>query len=244
MIRKQYNDIAILYDMLSEGDDGMIWFRHSLEEVLIDLPVHSKVLDCACGTGDHAIWLAKKGYHVFASDLSEGMLEAAKEKAIRQELNIVFFRSSWTELPAMTSDHFDLVVAPGNSLSHLESVEIAKEVFSSVRKVLNPGGCFFFDIRNWEKTYAENSLETQQFNVSRKGRNFEVIYSYEMPAWNETGKMHVDVRPEGTTEAKRFSFDFLPVSYQQLHDAALHAGFTNVDRGYFPGKDYYYLILS
>lgn len=236
MIRKQYNDIATLYDILSEGDDGMIWFRQSLEKVLKKIPEHASVLDCSCGTGNHAIWLAKQDYRVFASDLSEGMLEAAKEKAIQENLDISFFRSSWTELPETTNVQFDLVVSPGNSLSHLEDPSMAVEVFSSIRKILKPDGYFFFDIRNWEKTYEEKSLETQEFTAKGENGNFEVVYSYDIPVWNETGQMHVDIRNEGEDKYKRFSFDFLPVSYQQLHEAASYAGFENVERGYFPGR--------
>src|SRR2546426_846978 len=40
-----------------------------------------RVLDIACGTGGHAIPLAKRGYTVFASDLSNGMLAQARKKA-------------------------------------------------------------------------------------------------------------------------------------------------------------------
>ena len=167
-VRKQYNDIAALYDMLSEGNDGMIWFMHSLEEIVKKLPGNANVLDCSCGTGNHAIWFARQGYHVYASDISEGMLDAAKEKARKEKVNIVFFRSTWTELPGMTDEHFDLVVAPGNSLSHLENVNMAVDVFRSIKKIIRPGGCFVFDIRHWEKTYEDNSMETQEFTVQVK----------------------------------------------------------------------------
>ena len=244
IVRKQYDDISNLYDILSEGDDGMIWFRHNLEDLLKKLPGNANILDCSCGTGNHAIWFAKQGFNVFASDLSEGMLEAAREKASSERLEINFFRSSWTELPETTNELFDLIVVPGNSLSHLERLAMAEEVFSAIRKVLKPGGQLFFDIRNWEKTYEDNSLQTQEFTVEGKDGNIDVIYSYDMPSWNETGHMHVDIRQEEEADYKRYSFDFFPVSFQQLHDAAMKAGFKNVDRGFFPGKEYYYLIIS
>jgi len=242
--RKQYNDIAVMYDILAEGDDGMLWFRHNIEGILEKLPDGAKILDCSCGTGNHAIWLAKQDYEVHASDISEGMIETARKKAERAGVQITFFQSSWTELLEKSDERFDLVIIPGNSLSHLENLSMADDVFNTINKVLRPGGVLFFDIRNWEKTYEENSLETQEFSVSATDGNFEVIYSYEMPSWNETGKMHVDIRPEGTTEYERYSFDFLPVSYHQLRDAAIKAGFKKVERGYFPGKDYYHLIIS
>lgn len=241
MIRNQYNNIASLYDMLSEGDDGMIWFRHNLESTLRSLPKKARVLDCSCGTGDHAIWLAKQGFEVHASDISDGMLSAAKDKAREENLDIHFFQCSWDELPGKTDSKFDLVVCPGNSLSHLSSLKQLDDAFIAIKKIIKNGGHFFFDIRNWEKTYAENALEEQQFKVKDKDGFYDVRYSYDMPIFNETGQMHVDISPAGQDAFQRYSFDFFPVTYQQFHEAALKAGFENIERGYFPNQDYYFM---
>lgn len=48
------------------------------------------ILDCACGIGTQAIGLAALGYPVTASDLSEGALLQAKERAAKQGLQIRF----------------------------------------------------------------------------------------------------------------------------------------------------------
>ena len=244
MIREQYNDIAALYDMLAEGDDGMIWFRHNLQGILRKLPEDAKVLDCSCGTGNQAIWLAQQGFEVHASDISDSMLAIAMEKADKAGVDITFFRSSWTALQDKTHETFNLIVSPGNSLSHMENISVIDDVFRSVKSVLKPSGYFFFDIRNWEKTLEEDILEPQEFNVSGNNGIYNVIYSYDIPDMNETGRMYVDVRPEKEKEFKRYSFDFMPVSYRQFHDAAIRAGFKNAKRRYFPGKDYYCMILS
>lgn len=244
MIRSQYNDIAHLYDLLAEGDDGMIWFRHYLESSLKEIPKGSKVLDCSCGTGNHAIWLAKQGFEVYASDISEGMVEAAKVKAVKEGVDIRFFQASWEELPKKTTAIFELLVCPGNSLSHLKNLEMLDDAFMAFKKILKPGGSFFFDIRNWEKTYSDNTLEDQEFQVKGKDGFYDVWYRYDMPEWNQIGQMHVDISPAGKEDFHRYSFDFFPVAYQQFHDAAIKAGFEDIVRGFFPGEDYYYVILK
>lgn len=244
MIRNQYNDIAALYDMLAEGDDGMIWFRQNLERILQGLQAGATVLDCSCGTGNHAIWLKKQGFEVHASDISEGMLDTAKAKALKQGLDIQFFRSSWTDLHTRKDTKYELVVAPGNSLSHLNSLSMLDDMFSSVHRILKPGAAFFFDLRNWEKTYKENVLETQNFQVKGDMGIYEARYSYDMPSWNKIGQMHVDIRPEGAEKYQRYSFDFMPVGYQQLHESALRAGFEQIERGFYPGEDYYFIIAK
>jgi SAM-dependent methyltransferase len=49
----------------------------------LDLHFHAgdHVLELGCGTGEDALYLATRGVHVTATDVSEGMLEVAREKA-------------------------------------------------------------------------------------------------------------------------------------------------------------------
>jgi len=50
-------------------------------KVVQSFPVKScKALDVGCGTGDNVIWLAKQGFEVTGTDLSEKAIEIAKEK--------------------------------------------------------------------------------------------------------------------------------------------------------------------
>lgn len=48
------------------------------------------ILDGGCGTGGHAIPLAKRGYEVTGIDLSKEMISIAKEKASRNGTNVNF----------------------------------------------------------------------------------------------------------------------------------------------------------
>jgi 2-polyprenyl-3-methyl-5-hydroxy-6-metoxy-1,4-benzoquinol methylase len=244
MIRQQYNDISALYDLLSEGDDGIIFFRHYLEGLLEKLPEKAKVLDCSCGTGNHAIWLSKQGFDVYASDISDGMINTSRAKAEHEGLSIHFFQASWEELAEKTNEQFELVVCPGNSLSHATSFAMLEDALKAIRKITKPGGSFFFDMRNWEKTYAENLLEDQEFQVEGKDGMHDVRYRYNIRGWNEKGQMFVDVRPEGNEKYTHFEFDFLSIGYQQFHEALLDAGFEQVSREFFLREEYYFAIAK
>lgn len=49
-----------------------------------------RILDIGCGTGRHAIELAKQGYKITGVDLSNSQLERAKEKAMAANVNVDF----------------------------------------------------------------------------------------------------------------------------------------------------------
>jgi 2-polyprenyl-3-methyl-5-hydroxy-6-metoxy-1,4-benzoquinol methylase len=47
-------------------------------------------LDIGCGTGDNAIWLSQKNFHVLGIDASEIAIEKAKEKALKANVKCTF----------------------------------------------------------------------------------------------------------------------------------------------------------
>jgi len=58
-----------------------------------------KILDVGCGTGRHAIELTRRGYQVTGIDLSESMIQKAREKAREEGLQIDFHRMDARDLP-------------------------------------------------------------------------------------------------------------------------------------------------
>ncbi len=218
----------------------MLYFRLYVEKELEGLPKGSSILDCSCGTGNHAIWFARQGFKVSASDISEGMIACSKDKAEKEGVKVNFFRSSWEELPVKTTELFDLVVCPGNSLSHLHSMEMMQQSLLAIRKIVKPGGSFFFDLRNWERTFEENNLPEQEFQVKSKNCVYDVKYSYKINGWNTRCEMFVDIRTAEEKEYTQYAFDFFPFGYYQIYEALLEAGFEDVERGFFPSEEYYF----
>lgn len=58
---------------------------------------NKRILDIACGTGRHAVELAKRGYPVVGFDLSEGQLRSARAKAEAAGVAVDFQRRDATE---------------------------------------------------------------------------------------------------------------------------------------------------
>jgi ubiquinone/menaquinone biosynthesis C-methylase UbiE len=75
-----------LYDALSDDYDRFVNWGNRLtyEMPFIGRILHKadarRVLDVACGTGMHAIELARRGYKVVGMDLSAPMIERAREE--------------------------------------------------------------------------------------------------------------------------------------------------------------------
>lgn len=104
------------------------------------------VLDIGCGTGNHSIPLAQRGYQVTGVDLSENMLAHAREKAKSSNAPSSL---SFTQGDARTVDltqKFDAVLMMFAVLGYQLTNEDVLAALNTARKHLNPGGVFIFDV--------------------------------------------------------------------------------------------------
>jgi len=91
------------------------------------------VLDLGCGTGRHALWLARRGARVTALDFSEGMLARARRK--RGAAKVRFLVHDLHRRLPFPDRSFDLVVS-GLVLEHIRGL---RRFFGEARRVLRPG---------------------------------------------------------------------------------------------------------
>ncbi len=66
------------------------------------------ILDIGCGTGRHSTELAKRGYQVTGVDLSDSMLQKAKQNAKKQQVQVTFEKHDARNLPFTSK--FDIVL--------------------------------------------------------------------------------------------------------------------------------------
>ena len=69
----------------------------------------ANILDCACGIGTQAIGLASLGYPVTASDISDGEIAEAKERAAKNHVKIRFEHADFRALSETFSEQFSQV---------------------------------------------------------------------------------------------------------------------------------------
>ena len=85
-----FTDYANTYDK-EEFTKGTVTEVDFIESQ-IEFDSTRKILDVGCGTGRHAIELAKRGYQVTGIDLSEDQLKRAKEKAESEGVEVTFLQ--------------------------------------------------------------------------------------------------------------------------------------------------------
>ncbi|GFN22064.1 MAG: class I SAM-dependent methyltransferase [Thermoanaerobacteraceae bacterium] len=94
-----------------------------------------EILDIGCGTGNFSLELARRGARVTGIDVSEPMLQRAREKAAREGVSIRFLRSDARRLP-FPDESFDAVV----SVTALEFVPDLRAALQEAYRVLRAGG--------------------------------------------------------------------------------------------------------
>jgi ubiquinone/menaquinone biosynthesis C-methylase UbiE len=90
-------------------------------------------LEIGCGTGKNTRWLAEKTRHLTAVDLTEEMLQKAKEKV--QESHVQFMAADITHPWDFCTQTYDLVTF-SLVLEHIEDIHA---IFKKVALVTNPG---------------------------------------------------------------------------------------------------------
>ena len=148
------------YDALSEDYDRFVnwqarvssempFFRSLFERYGVE-----RVLDVACGTGQHAIAFAQEGYEVTATDLSQAMVDRARANVEEAGVDVAVYRLGFGELAKALSNPHDVVTCLGNSLPHLTTEDSLVEALRDIASVLKPGGALLVQNRNFDRVLA------------------------------------------------------------------------------------------
>ena len=103
----------------------------------------ARLLDVACGTGKHAVRLARAGYEITAVDASADMIAMAEARAGADHVALV---SEVRDMRSLGFDNeFDAVTCLFDSIGYGETNEGIAQTLASVRDSLRPGGVFIVE---------------------------------------------------------------------------------------------------
>jgi SAM-dependent methyltransferase len=110
-------------------------------------PAARRVFELGCGTGGHAVALARAGYEVTGIDLSEPMLERAQARRAREDAPVQgrlrFLRMDARH--ARLGERYDAAAALFHVLSYQASDADLAATLASAAAHLRPGAPFVFD---------------------------------------------------------------------------------------------------
>jgi ubiquinone/menaquinone biosynthesis C-methylase UbiE len=170
---KFYEEHAKDYDKDYEEDnwrlyDDLTWhymvpFLPAIDPAMAGSKDAPLVLDAGGGTGKWSIRLAKLGFHVTCTDISEPMLDQARAKAKIEGLDgiIKFKQGDIRDMPEIESDSCDLVLAVGDVISYaMDEHAVVMELY----RVCKPGGYCIASVDN-TFTYLMMELKSERWEL-------------------------------------------------------------------------------
>jgi SAM-dependent methyltransferase len=146
---------------------GTIQEVHFIEQ---EIGAHKKkrILDIGCGTGRHAVELAKRGYTVTGIDLSESQLKRAREKAEEAGVNIQFNQGDARSLKL--ENEYDVAL--------METDEMNFAILQGAAKALKSGGICILTTLNALFPLAhsiEEFMNSNSVKGSSSSHNFDIM---------------------------------------------------------------------
>ena len=180
------------------------------------------IADVACGTGYHAITLAKNGFQVVAADGSANMVKKTEENAKKMGVQLEdTMAADWVRLTEYLGENsFDALINLGNSFTHLFEHEARRDSLQEMFKVVKPGGMVIIDHRNYDSMLEHGYSSKHNYYYSGKGVD---AYPAEL---NRYIARFEYVFPDGA----KFQLKMYPLRQDYVSHLLEDAGFINVER--------------
>ncbi|MDR2835506.1 MAG: class I SAM-dependent methyltransferase [Bacteroidales bacterium] len=197
-VKQIFNEMSDEYDNLND-----LYYSYTFSQIdktlinyfQIDDTQSNKplALDVGCGTGIQSLRLAKLGYKVIGIDISENLVNIAKQKLKNSGIDDAEFYLINAESIPFEDNFFDVVNCCGPTLPFIEKWQ---QTLSEISRVLKPNGKFLLEVEGkwnfdifWEVFnsiffnilgYDESLKETlKHFKNIRKGHHIDYSFKLE-----------------------------------------------------------------
>ncbi len=150
-----YKKFGYYYDEVMSKLNYDLWLEF-IEEYL---HTGDTVLDLACGTGTLCTMLKLKGYGAEGLDLSESILEIAKEKMKINHLSFPLYHADMTNFHL--NKKYQMITCFFDSVNFLKDKKEVQKLFQCAYSHLQNHGYFIIDIFSKEmmKEYEQNNIQ-------------------------------------------------------------------------------------
>lgn len=147
---------------------------------------NASFLDLACGSGRHSVYLASKRYEVTGIDLSDELIEKAKQ---HETNNLTFYVHDMRN--AFRINYYDYTMNLFTSFGYFDSDHDNLRVLKNVFRGLKDGGIFVLDFFHADKIVStmvereKKNINGAEFEISREAQKGFIIKKIKI---NDKGK--------------------------------------------------------
>jgi len=227
--RDFYDDLARDYHLIFEDWNASVRRQGAIIHSLLG-GKPQRVLDVACGMGTQALGLAQLGHLVTARDLSQGLVDRAREEA--QRLGVALDVSVGDMRTSQPADHgaFHAVIAFDNALPHLETDADLTAAMVAAHSALRPGGKFLASVRDYDALVRQRPRCDP---LRRFGAGSEERVVLQLWDWDSDGRgyqlQHITLVPDGYREwqTRTRRAHYRALLRHELSDIAAKTGFED-----------------
>ncbi len=178
-------DYSKYYDLLyrSKNYAGEVKY---VEDVIKKhgIPNSKILIDLGCGTGNHSLILSKNGWTVTGIDRSESMLHIARQKAKENNLKVNFLHGELSNCEIQEDSSFDVAISMFAVIGYLTESKSLLHLFTTINKILKPGGLFIFDCWFGPAVLSNRSTDSYKFVEENEIRVIRFTHSELHPLKN------------------------------------------------------------
>ena len=184
-------------------------------------------LELACGSGRLTIPIAAQGTNITGMDISQEMLELAKQKASSSGVNIRFIQGDIRNFDL--GEKFRFIFIPAQSLSHLHRREEIEDCLACVRRHLADEGRFLIELFNSSVNLLARETDRRyavgQYEDPKGGPQIILTEEVTYDAASQINHILWFFRAEGSSEETVLSFEMRQFFPQEIDALLWYNGF-------------------
>jgi SAM-dependent methyltransferase len=209
----------VLYSQLAKYYDRIYWWKDYNREVDFLVKIFKRydaqvrrVLEVACGTGNHSKILAARGYEVTGVDISDDMLRIARSK-VKERAK--FVRGDMRDLDAVVEGTYDAAICLFSAISYNLTFSDLRRTIQGLYDHLRERGVVVFDTHFTKKGFMDDHRSEDIFDdgriigarlgiSKRKGGVGRISFSYLIKDGAKTIVLRNDVHRLGLFDPEDF----------------------------------------